>query len=73
MKYITLKMFDRPSITKTITTFSIRLSKNTMLQILQHERIKINGIFYKVPEQMLLECLLSRKFGATILDLEEIE
>ena len=58
---------------RTVLTCSIRLDKKTMLNALQSDSILIDGRYYKVPEDALLECLINRRFGETRLDLEEIE
>ncbi len=58
---------------RTVLTCSIRLDKKTMLNALQSDAILINGRYYKVPENALLECLINRRFGEIRLDFEEIE
>lgn len=58
--------------TKIIITCCVRLDKRTILEILLHENVLINGKYYKVPETKLLNCLYKRRFGETKLDFEEI-
>ena len=68
-KYLEIQV---PAKTRTIMTCCVRLDKKSMLEVLMHEQIFINGKFYKVPERTLLECLLNKRFGETRLDLEEV-
>ena len=63
---------QEPTKTRIIMTCYVRLDKKTILEALMHEKIFINGKFYKVPEKILLECILNRRFGSIKLDLEEI-
>jgi hypothetical protein len=64
---------NEPTKTRTIMTCYVRLDKKSMLESLMHEQIFINGKYYKVPERILLECLINNKFGEIKLDLEEVE
>jgi len=57
---------------KTICTVRVRLDKNSMINMLQHKSIEIQGNYYKVPERFLLQCLLNKTFGETKLELEQI-
>jgi len=59
--------------TKIVLECSVRLDKKTMLNALLSDAICINGEYYKVPGDTLLECLINRKYGETILRLEKIE
>lgn len=63
---------QEPTKTRIIMTCYVRLDKKSMLEALMHEQIFINGKFYKVPEEKLLECLVNKRFGKTKLDLEEV-
>ena len=64
---------QEPIKTRTILSCSIRLDKKTMLNVLQSDSIFINGDCYKVPEHILLECLINKKYGEIKLDLEKID
>lgn len=63
---------QEPINTRTILTCHLRLDKNTMLNTLQSDSICINGEYFKVPEQTLLECLINMRYGGTRLELEKI-
>jgi len=63
---------QEPAKTRIIMTCYLRLDKKSMLETLMHEKIFINGKYYKVPERTLLECLLNKRFGETRLDLEQV-
>ena len=63
---------QEPIKTITILTCYVRLDKKSILEALMHEQIFINGKYYKMPERMLLECLINKRFGQTKLDLEEV-
>ena len=64
--------FQEPKTTRIIMTCYIRLDKKSMLTALMSDNIFINGKYYKVPEQKLLDCLINSRFGTTKLDLEEV-
>lgn len=57
---------------KTYVKFHIRLDKNSILDTLKHDLILINGDYYKTPESQLIECLVNKKYGETILTLEKL-
>jgi hypothetical protein len=57
---------------KTTLTACFRLDKKTMLDILKSNKLYINGNYYKVPEDAILNCLVSKKYGQTKLELEII-
>jgi hypothetical protein len=63
---------QEPTKTRIIMTCYLRLDKKSMLEMLMHEKIFINGKYYKVPERTLLQCLLNKRFGETRLDLEQV-
>jgi hypothetical protein len=63
---------QEPIKTKTILTCCLRLDKKSMLEALMHEKIFINGKYYKLPELQLLDCLVNNRFGETKLYLEQI-
>jgi len=67
--YVDFQESQKP---RTIMTCYIRLDKKSMLTALVSDNIFINGKYYKVPEQKLLECLINSRFGETKLDLEEV-
>ena len=57
---------------KTILTAYFRLDKKTMISLLSAEKIYVNGDYYKVPEHIILHCLVNQKYGDTKLELEQI-
>lgn len=59
--------------TRTILSCGIRLDKKTMLEILAHDHVSVNGVLYKVPERVLLDCLINKRFGSIKLELEQVE
>lgn len=58
---------------KTIIAGTFRLDKNTLINILSKEAIKVGDHYYKVPEQKILQLLLYKQFGDTYLELEREE
>jgi hypothetical protein len=63
---------QQPAKLKTILTCHVRLDKKSMLEALSSEAVFINGKYYKVPEEELLDCLINKRFGQTKLNLEQI-
>ncbi len=64
---------QKPKKTRTILICYFRLDKKAMLNALQSDSIFLDGEYFKVPEQTLLECLINRRFGETRIELEKIE
>ena len=56
----------------TILVCSFRLDKKTMLNILQSNKICVDGEYFKVPEHVLLKCLIDKCYGEIKLKLEKI-
>lgn len=64
---------DFNGVTKTILYCTLNLTKEEMIDALRHESILIHDRYYKVPERMLLHCLINEQFGDTNLELELIK
>lgn len=58
---------------RTTLTATFRLDRQTILDVLSVELIKVDGHYYEVPESHLLHLLLNKKYGDTELTLIRIE
>lgn len=57
---------------RIIMSIVVRLDKKTMIDILGSDKVFINGMYFKVPENQILNLLLNRQYGETKLELEQI-
>jgi hypothetical protein len=73
MDFTEYRETTEPSKYKTIFSCYVRLDKKAMINTLQSDYVFINGEYFKVPEQTLLECLINERFGEIKLDLERID
>jgi hypothetical protein len=64
---------DESVITRVIVEVTLRLDKKSILIALISEAILINGNLFKIPEKQLLELLINKNYGETVLRLERIE
>jgi len=58
--------------TRTIYFITVRLDKATMIDCLKSDKIFINGLYFKVPEEQILKLLLKKEYGETRLELEPL-
>lgn len=61
-----------PFTIKTVLTCTVRLDRKTILETLHCRSIYLDGHYYQIPEQKLIECLRLKQFGETHLELERI-
>ena len=58
---------------KTYLTIDIYLDREFILNTLATDSIYIYGKYYKIPERLLCEILLNKRFGLQEITLEQID
>lgn len=70
-----ISLYREMQFTETIATFlqcEIRLDKDTILDILKHDFVLVNGVRYEVPFDHLVLLLSQEQYGPTVLNLKQV-